>query len=75
MTNNILLIFLGLIGVAMIVLTVFSEKENKNKCDENKRIKEYNYLVLSGGIITIVIVLSLFLFESTKKVPNRFAFG
>ena len=75
MFKDILLTLVGLIGVAMIVVTVLSEKENKDKCNENKRVKEYNGVVLIGGIATIVIILVLFFMGRGNKSTTRFAFG
>jgi uncharacterized membrane protein len=75
MFKDILLTLVGLIGVAMIVVAVLSEKENKDKCNENKRVKEYNGVVLIGGIATVVIVLLLFFMGHGNKATTRFAFG
>lgn len=75
MFKGLLFILIGLIGIAMIVIALLNQNENKDNCNENKKIKEYNALVFIGGIVTVASILIIFFMSREGKVTNKFAFG
>ena len=75
MIKGLLLILVGLLGVAMTVIGILNQKENNDKWSDNQRIKKYNTFILSGGIAIIVLVFVLFFIEQSVKATTRFAFG
>lgn len=75
MFKGLLLILVNLIGIAMIVVCFLNQKENKDNCNENKRIREYNALVFIGGVATVVLTLLIFFMSRGSKATTRFSFG
>ena len=75
MFKGLLLILVNLIGIAMIVVCFLNQKENKDNCNENKRIREYNAVVFIGGVATIVLTLLIFFMSRGSKATTRFSFG
>lgn len=75
MLKSLLLILVVLIGIAIIVVGFLNQKENKDKCSENKRIKEYNTVIFISGVLTVVLTLLIFFMSRGEKVSTRFAFG
>lgn len=75
MFKGLLLILVNLIGIAMIVVCFLNQKENKDNCNENKRIREYNAVVFIGGVATVVLTLLIFFMSRGSKATTRFSFG